>query len=176
MNKNVFLTGFMGSGKSRIGKLLANRLNISFIDTDKVIEEKEKSTITQLFNESGEKQFRKIETKIISDLIAHTEISVFSLGGGSLLVKNNLDMVLKSGVLIYIESSLEAIWERTKNNKKRPLLLIDGEFPSKSEFMQKAQELLNQRLAGYKKAQYKINRDGKEAEEVAEEIINKLNI
>lgn len=162
----------MGSGKSRIGRLLSIKLNIHFVDTDDIIESKYKKTIAQIFEEFGEAKFRLIETEIISDLIQYNEFSVFSLGGGSLLSSQNMELVLKSGLLIYIQSDLEKIWERTKNNTKRPLLLINGDFPSKTVFMEKSKTLMEARMPGYTKAQIVIDRDGKEAEEVVEEILN----
>lgn len=172
MTKRIFLTGFMGTGKSRIGKLLSKRLNMSFVDTDDVIELKYNKTITQIFEEFGEKQFRKIETEIISDLVYNNDMAVFSLGGGSLLNVHNLELIINSGLLIYIKSSLEEIWERTKNKTKRPLLLVNGEFPTKTLFMEKANILMQARQPGYAKSQIVINRDGKDAEEVVEEILN----
>ena len=175
MHKNIYLTGFMGSGKSKIGRLLSKRLNTNFIDTDDAIEAKYKKTITEMFDEYGEEKFREIESAIISDLIQNNIISVFALGGGSLLTKQNLDLVTRSGLLIYIQSGMDAIWERTKNNTKRPLLLIDGEFPTKAIFVKKANMLMENRLLGYNKAQIVIDRDGKEAEEVVEEILAKVN-
>jgi shikimate kinase len=174
MPKKIFLTGFMGTGKSRIGKLLSKKLNMHFVDTDDVIESKYNKTITQLFEQLGEEKFREIETDIISNLIQNNASAVFSLGGGSLLNKQNLKLITKSGLLIYIKSGLGEIWERTKNKTKRPLLLIEGKFPSKAEFMKKANTLMESRQPGYNKSQIVINRDGKEAEEVVEEIISKL--
>jgi shikimate kinase len=174
MNKNIYLTGFMGSGKSKIARILSKKLNTNFIDTDDVIEAKYKKTITQMFEEFGEDKFRQIESDIISDLIQNSTISVFALGGGSLLGNKNLDLVKKSGMLIYIQSGLDAIWERTKNKTKRPLLLIDGEFPTKAIFLEKAKVLMEKRLPGYSTAQIVIKRDGNEADEVAEEILKKL--
>ena len=172
MHKNIYLTGFMGSGKSKIGKILSKKLKINFVDTDKVIESRYKKTITQMFDEFGEQKFRVIEEEILSGLVEKSEASIFSMGGGSLLSNRNSDLIKKSGLLIYIQSSLETIWERTKNNTKRPLLLIDGEFPTKAVFLKRTNMLMEKRLPGYSKAQIVIDRDGKEAEEVVEEILN----
>jgi shikimate kinase len=176
VTKRIFLTGFMGSGKSKIGRLLAKKLNTKFVDTDDVIESRYKKTITQIFDDFGEEKFRKIEKDIISEFIYNNEKAVFSLGGGSLLNKQNLKLITKSGLLIYIKSGLEEIWERTKNNTKRPLLLIEGKFPTKTEFMKKANSLREGRLPGYINSQIVIDRDGKEAEEVVEEILAEINI
>ena len=166
----------MGSGKSKIGRLLSKKLNINFVDTDDVIEVKYKKTITQMFDEFGEEKFRQIETDIISGLIQKSTISVVALGGGSLISDYNLELVTKSGTLIYIQSGLETIWEKTKNNTKRPLLLVDGDIPTKSEFLKKAKILMGERLPGYNEAQITINRDGREAEEVVAEILDNIQI
>ena len=171
MHKNIYLTGFMGSGKSRIGKNLANKLNVNFIDTDDVIELKYKKSIAQIFEVFGEKKFREIETEIISELINRSSESVIALGGGSLISEKNQNLIEQTGTLIYIQSGLDMIWERTKNKTKRPLLLDNGKFPTKSLFMEKANELMEERLTGYNKASIKIERDGKEADEVVEEIL-----
>ena len=129
MFKKIFLTGFMGSGKSKIGNILADRLNIKFVDTDDYIELKSSKTIAQIFEEFGENKFRIIESEIVLELLQNKESSVISLGGGSLIKKQNLDLIEKMGLLIYIKSGLEEIWERTKNKTKRPLLLINGNLP-----------------------------------------------
>jgi len=176
MYENIYLTGFMGTGKSRIGKYLSKKLNVNFIDTDDVIESKYKKNITQMFDVFGEEKFRQIESDIISELINRDSESVIALGGGSLISEKNQNFISDTGMLIYIESGLDMIWERTKNKTKRPLLLVNGKFPTKSLFMEKANELMEERLPGYNKAKFKINRDDKEAEEVVEEILEKINI
>ena len=175
MHKNIYLTGFMGTGKSRIGKKLSKKLNVNFIDTDDVIESKYQKSITQIFEILGEDKFRKIETEIISELINKGSVSIIALGGGSLICEKNQKLVSETGILIYIESGLDMIWERTKNKTKRPLLLVNGKFPTKLLFMEKAKELMKERLKGYNNAQIKINRDDKEAEEVVEEILELIN-
>jgi shikimate kinase len=175
MHNKIFLTGFMGSGKSEIGRLLSKKLKIKFIDTDDVIESKYKRTITQIFDEFGEDKFRDIELETISDLIQNKESSVISLGGGSLVNQQNLDIVIKSGLLIYIKSGLEEIWDRINNNTKRPLLLVNGKFPSKEIFIEKSKILLEERQKSYDKAQVIINCDEKEIEEIVEEIIRKID-
>lgn len=174
MHNTIFLTGFMGSGKSKIGKVLAKKMNKNFIDTDEVIEKKYNRTIAQLFDKYGEKKFREIEEIIISELIRPNKNAIYALGGGSLISSKNLNLVQKSGLLIYIESEVEEIWKRTKKNTERPLLLSDGKIPTKSEFLTKIKNLMEERLPGYKKAQIVINRDGLEADEVVEEILYKL--
>jgi len=176
MHKNIYLTGFMGTGKSRIGKNLSKKLNVNFIDTDDVIESKYKKSITQMFEVFGEEKFRQIETDIISEIINKSVKSVIALGGGSLISEKNQKLVTETGTLIYIESGLDIIWERTKNKTKRPLLLVNGKFPTKSLFMEKANELMEERIPGYIKASIKINRDGREAEEVVEKILKLVNI
>ncbi len=173
--KHIFITGFMGSGKSRIGRLLANKLKKKFIDTDELIEQSLNKSIKQIFDENGESWFREKEIEILNEILSPDNTCVVSLGGGTLIKVKNIEKVNQSGILIYIQSSIDDLWERTKNKTKRPLLLEDGKIPDKSEYFQIIQKLLNQRMDGYKKADITINRDGLEAEQVVDLLISKLS-
>lgn len=170
MRKHIFLTGFMGSGKSRIGKILAQQLKVSFKDTDELISEKNKMTVSEIFEQKGEDFFRESEKEIVRQLASLKEKAVISLGGGALLDKKNLKLIKKKGVLIYIESSLDAIWDRIKDKTKRPLLMEKGQMPDKSRFMSMAEQLFQSRMTGYKNADIKFNRDGIEADAAARQI------
>jgi len=172
--KHIFLTGFMGSGKSRIGKLLATGLNMDFVDTDDLIEKKCKKTIKQIFNEDGEVRFRELEFEVIKQLSKDKTPKMISLGGGALLNTKIQNIVNRTGKLIYIKAGLEEIWQRVKHRTKRPLLLKENKMLEKSEFMIHSMNLLDQRKSGYQKADIIIDRDGLEAEEVATLILEKI--
>jgi len=172
--KNIFITGFMGSGKTRIGKLLASELNKKFIDTDELIEQREHMSVKQIIEENGENWFREKEKEILDEIVNPENTYVVSLGGGVLIKEKNIERIKQSGVMIYIQSSIENLWKRTKNKTKRPLLLEDGKIPDKTEYFQNIQELLNQRMDGYKKADITINRDEMEAEQVVDLLLKKL--
>jgi shikimate kinase len=174
MKQHIYLTGFMGSGKSTIGKKLAKRLGLNFIDVDDEIEKHYKKSITDIFKEKGESWFRDLEEDSITNLSQIAERSVISLGGGALISELNLKQVLKSGNLIYIESSAEEIWKRIRHSTRRPLMRDAKQRWDKNMYIQRIGSLLEQRKKGYQSADIIINRDGIEADEVAELILQRL--
>ena len=121
LKKNLVLTGMMGVGKSTIGKNLANRLSYTHIDIDRLIEEKEGSTINIIFKNKGENYFRMLENKTtITELKKGS--SVISLGGGAFLNKNIRRAVKKSSISFWLDINLNILINRLKRSKKRPLL------------------------------------------------------
>ena len=164
----------MGSGKSTIGKKLAKRLGLNFIDVDDEIEKKYKKSISDIFKEKGEDWFRSLEEDTLRVLSQISEKSVISLGGGALMSKVNLKRVLERGNLIYIESSPEEIWKRIRHSTRRPLMRNAKQSWDKKSYLQKIGSLLKQRKKGYQSADMIINRDGLEADEVAELILQRL--
>ena len=121
LKKNLVLTGMMGVGKSTIGKNLANKLSYTFLDIDRIIEEKEGSTINIIFKSKGENYFRMLENKTtITELKKGS--SVISLGGGAFLNKNIRRAVKKSSISFWLDINLNILINRLKRSKKRPLL------------------------------------------------------
>lgn len=118
--KNIVLTGYMGSGKSTVGKLLAKKLGCRFIDVDEAIESKEKMSITDIFKKEGEEGFRNIESDVIEEL-SHLKNTVIATGGGAVLRKKNIDVLRKNGVIILLKTDLDTIVSRVLANDKRPL-------------------------------------------------------
>jgi len=118
--KNIVLCGFMGCGKSTVGKMLADRLAYKFVDTDEYIEQKSGMTIPQIFSTHGEQSFRDIEHKAICEL-AQKSNCVIATGGGALTFGRNADELAKSGIIVFINSSFENCWQRIKNSD-RPLV------------------------------------------------------
>ncbi len=175
MNTHLFLTGFMGSGKSTIGKKLAQQLGWRFIDTDERIESTVKMEIGEIFKFKGESRFREYEATIIDEIITRDESFVISLGGGTLLSNAILRRVLAAGLLIYIQSEPAEIWKRIKHSTRRPLLRHEGEEWSRDKYLHRMKELMKERQKGYNTAQLTIARDGKEVNEIVEEILIKLN-
>ncbi len=121
MKENIALIGFMGSGKTTIGRHLAKELEMKFIDTDKMISMHEKKTISEIFQEHGERYFRDLERKIIAEESRENNI-VISTGGGAIVDNENIKNLKKTSFVVYLDSSLECIHERVKNGKNRPLL------------------------------------------------------
>jgi shikimate kinase len=118
---NIYLLGFMGCGKTKIGGLLARSLARPFIDTDAVIIEETGSSINDLFKSEGEKGFREIEKDVISR-ISKTRASVVSLGGGSVLLPENWNAVSGSGITVALSYPPEILAARLERKKDRPLL------------------------------------------------------
>jgi len=178
-NNLVYLTGFMASGKSTIGPILANTLGWNFLDLDKVIEDETGKSIRTIFEENGESFFRELETKTLLKLSCLTE-HVISLGGGTIVSEKNLEILKSTGFLIYLETSPEEAYKRLRIKRDRPALLFDGDDePTKEEFMLKINSLLEYRLKFYNRADCKINTDnnyvGKTVDKLVSVISKELN-
>ena len=121
MKKNLVLTGMMGVGKSTIGKRLAQKLKIKFVDIDKVIETNEKSSIKEIFQKRGEKYFRKIEKKITLNELKKNNL-VIALGGGGFMNSSIRREIKNSCVSFWLDLNLRSLLPRLKNITKRPKL------------------------------------------------------
>ena len=174
IKKHIFLSGFMGAGKSKIGPIAANRLNCTFYDSDEIIEEACGKKIFEIFNDEGEDVFRKREQAVIFQLIEKDIASVIALGGGALNNKQTKEKVEKSGIVVYLKSSPQAIFDRIKHTTKRPLLQIDRDENFETNLLTKISDLLNRRRAIYESAHIIIERDGLEPDQVVDVILEKL--
>lgn len=156
----IFLTGFMASGKSTIGPILANTIGWEFLDLDKVIEQKVNKKIVDIFKDEGEEYFRKLESETLKEL---TKLSgyVISLGGGTIESEENLSQIKQNGILIYLETSPEAAYRRLRFKRDRPALLFNENEPTKEEFLNRINTILNRRLKYYNQADLKMNTDNK---------------
>jgi shikimate kinase len=119
--KNIFITGFMGTGKTSAGKELSILTGYPFFDTDILIEIREKSTIRELFEERGESQFRQLEKRILRELSSLLGV-VVATGGGTLLDSENLEMAKQSGIVVCLIADYPTILKRIKQSSNRPLL------------------------------------------------------
>jgi shikimate kinase len=119
--KNIVLVGFMGCGKSTIGKKLAQKLKRKFIDTDTLVEEKTKKKIKDIFKRNGETAFRQAETEVIKEIEKLSEL-VIACGGGAVLSNRNVRLLKKNGLIIYLKTEPSVLFERVKHTNKRPLL------------------------------------------------------
>ena len=119
--RNIFLVGPMGAGKSTIGRQLAQLLNMDFVDTDAEIEERAGADIGWIFDVEGEEGFRKREERLINELTQRQGI-VLSTGGGAVLSKDNRNHLSARGIVVYLETTVEQPYQRTKRDKKRTLL------------------------------------------------------
>lgn len=119
--RNIFLIGPMGAGKSTIGRALAKELKLDFYDSDEVIEQRAGADISWIFDIEGEEGFRKREIKVIDELTQKNNI-VLATGGGVIMSPENRSVLAARGTVIYLKTSLEQQYERTKRDTKRPLL------------------------------------------------------
>jgi len=117
----IYLTGFMGSGKSTIGPILANTLGYAYLDVDLLIEQKTKKRIAEIFSTEGEQAFRTLERKTLLEL-AGRDHCVISLGGGTIANEENYKLVSQNGILIYLKLSPEEILHRVQYQNDRPML------------------------------------------------------
>ena len=121
MKKNLLLTGMMGVGKSTVAKRLSKKLNLKFVDIDKIIEEKEKLRIKDIFKNKGENYFRKIEKTITLDILKKRNL-VIALGGGAFINKSIRKEVNNNSISFWLDLNVKFIIPRIKDFKKRPLL------------------------------------------------------
>jgi shikimate kinase len=150
---NIFLIGFMGSGKSSLGKKLAERLGYGFADMDEIIEQKEGMPVMEIFRKKGEEQFRKLERKTLEKLVCK-ENMVISTGGGVPCRPGNMELINQHGISVYLEMSPADLFERLKTRReKRPLIrdLSDAEL---REFINST---LAEREKYYRKATFTVN-------------------
>jgi len=170
--KRIYLTGFMASGKSTLGILIANTLGWDFYDLDDYIVSRENNSIVNIFKESGEKYFRETESKALQELALLPD-TVIALGGGTLFHNNNFQTINNSGKLIYLKSSPENIYMRVRNKTSRPLLLGDDFQPlSKEETIAKIKSLLSEREEFYNKSDLTFNIDNKYVGRTVDSLVN----
>ena len=160
---NVYLVGMMGSGKTTVGRLLAQHLGYRFFDTDILIERVAGKTINEIFAEDGENNFRDLESKILEELSAYTR-SVIATGGGIVLRQKNWSF-LHHGLIIWLDAPVELLLKRLAEDDTRPLL-------READPGSKLQSLLDQRKNLYTQADlYLTLEDGQTPEEIAARII-----
>ena len=164
--KKIFLTGFMGTGKTAVANLLANTYGLKKVDLDAYIENKEHATIADIFSEYSESVFRDKETKYLRQILRQN-YQIVSLGGGTVLREENADMIQHSGIVVLLTASPEEIARRVKNDNTRPLLGDNFDLDYIKNLMLSRQE------AYLKHADIVIETDGKSVDEVCREILEK---
>jgi len=161
-NRNVVLIGFMGSGKSDIGKRLAHMLGMEFADTDAIIEQRAGMSISEIFRTHGEAWFRELEKEVVREVASKSGL-VISTGGGVPTFEENIRALRSNGLLFYLRASPITIWKRIKDAQDRPLLDVSDRFS-------RILELLERREAFYRRADFVIQTDELSPEEVASQI------
>ncbi|MBK1895296.1 shikimate kinase [Chryseobacterium paridis] len=167
----ISLVGYMGCGKSHISKILSEKINFKLIDLDKEISRRNKLTIPEIFEKKGEIYFRKLERETLEEILATEENLILSLGGGTPVYYNNMEIINNNSKSIFLKASVKTLTERlSKQKEKRPLIanISDENLP---EFIAKH---LFERNEFYNKALISINTDSREPEDILNEIIEKL--
>lgn len=164
-NKNIFLIGFMGCGKSTMARVLAEKTGACLIEMDETIEKEAGMTINEIFKTFGEEHFRDLESQLILR-ITEQGGAVVSCGGGAILRPENVENMKKNGTIIYFSATPETIYERVRYSTNRPLL--DGNMN-----VEYISELMKKRLPLYEAAaDVTIVVDGKEKKQILEELLN----
>jgi shikimate kinase len=133
--KNLVLIGFMGSGKSSVGRLAAKALGFQFLDTDQIVVDRAGRPISDIFETEGEAAFRAMETESIESL-AHLNRCVVSTGGGAILSSHNRQLLRALGFVVCLTASEEVLFERVSRNSKRPLLQTENPRATLSKLIQ----------------------------------------
>ena len=172
---SIYLTGFMATGKSAIGRRIAKMLDKPFIDLDSVITRKEGLSVKEIFHNHGERYFREKEWEYLLELTREFK-GVVALGGGALQNQRIVDHLKVHGILVFIKTPMEVIVERVMRNTKRPITLDDeGKIKSRETLFTELKALYSSRLEYYEQAQVILESDGYEAKEgQARTLIDKL--
>ena|SRR5690349_11860431 len=161
---NIVLIGFMGTGKSAVGRIIAELLHFNFVDTDGLIEARTGKTISAIFAESGEAVFRKLEREVVSELGTRKR-TVISTGGGVGADVANMASLKQHALVVCLWAAPEKIWERVRNQSHRPLL-------KEADPQAKIRELLAAREPVYKQADVLLNTELRSVREVAQQVLH----
>jgi len=165
----IFLIGFMGSGKTHWGRLLAIRLELPFFDLDTVITETEKKTISEVFSEKGEEYFRYKEKEVLEELVSDHEEFILSCGGGTPCFFNNIEFMKRNGKVLWLNTSIDILKERLlKERLARPLIRAIGDVQLKAYIIRK----LGERKIYYEQADVIVHEENISLEPLAELLQN----
>lgn len=164
--RNIVLVGFMGTGKSTVGALLAKQLGWEIVDVDAEIVQSEGRAIADIFEKDGEAAFRAIETAVLEKLLTDSRKLIIAAGGGAVLAERNRELMLKHGLVVALTATAEQIVERVKHDTARPLL--QGEVKARVEL------LMEQRKHAYDFAPVSVDTTARSAAEVAAAITEQL--
>lgn len=165
--QTLILTGFMGSGKSSVGTLVASRRGCRFIDLDAEIVAAAGCSINDIFARDGEQSFRALESSQLEKVLIAGEGSVIATGGGAVISVLNRSLMRNRGIIINLKVTLEQVMTRLKGCSDRPLLAGD-------DAAERARALMSEREQFYADADIRIDTDGKSVEDVATEILCRL--
>jgi shikimate kinase len=158
-NRLIFLVGFMGAGKTVIGRELARALEFEFIDLDETIERRAGASVKEIFSTRGEAEFRRMEHEALEQCLDLSDY-VIALGGGAFVKRENRELASRAGITVWLDCPIDVCLERIRKDKTRPLL---GERTQ-------MQLLLQQRQPFYRLADYRVESSGRSPAEIALEI------
>lgn len=162
MNQHLFLTGFMGSGKTTVGLVLSDLIGIPVVDLDALIEMGANKTINDIFKEQGESTFRHLETEVLLN-VCKQEPKVITTGGGIILQEKNRQAMKEAGTVVFLYCDMKEVINRLKNDQTRPL--FKGSVEEK-------EQLFKKRLPLYKEADFIIDTTGRDVKDIAKEIMS----
>ena len=165
---NLVLTGFMGTGKSAVGREISKRLGFEFCDTDSFVEEHTEMSIREIFAELGEEVFRQMEADAV-EALSEKDSLVISCGGGVVLNEKNIENLAKTGIIINLYASPEQIFERVRYSSGRPLLQCQDPLAE-------IKKLLIQRKDAYTNCDFSFDTSGLSVTQVADKILSDENI
>lgn len=172
--ERVYLTGFMGSGKSTVGPIVANTIGYDFVDLDRVIEEEEHASVSEIFRARGEEYFRRCERERILAL-SHRARVVISLGGGTHVDPEVNTIIHATGIVVYLKITLDDLVARLKHRNDRPLLAgPDGEKLPADEQRRRIESLYTQRAPIYETADLTVEVDGSRVGLTVDRIVRRL--
>jgi shikimate kinase len=167
--KPIVLVGMMGAGKSTVGKRLATRLRLQFVDSDQELEMRCGTSVATIFDLEGEAGFRRRETEVLVDILQRQSI-VLGTGGGAVIAAENRELIGKHSTVIYLRAQLADLWHRTRRDKRRPLLQAPDPKARLSQ-------LLESRIAFYESvAHYTVDTGRQPVDLVVNLIINRLGL
>lgn len=171
MGRIFYISGFMASGKSTIGSILAKTLGWKFIDLDEAIEKKENKKTTQIFSDEGEDYFRLRETEILQEIVVEDNM-IISLGGGTLMKAENREFIMSTGKLIFLKTSPTITYERLKDKKDRPVLFnIREEQVDQKTSIDRIESLMKKRKNIYSNADFTFNTDNDSVRKTVDNIV-----
>ena len=166
--RNLALIGFMGSGKSCVGRLAADVLHFTFLDTDRVIEARAGAAISEIFAQQGEPAFRDWERRIVEELTRRSK-TVIATGGGLPVNPANLSSLKTHALVVCLWASPEVLWQRVRHHDHRPLL-------SEPEPLERLRQLLAEREPYYRQADVLVNTEMRSLREVAAQVVHQFHL
>ena len=162
-SNRIFLVGFMGSGKTSVGAILAREMGCRFVDLDREIERRSGLSIAEIFEREGESGFRRLESLALRETAALHDV-VVATGGGTLTRWENRDFIQRHGIAVWLDAPLDTMLQRCRDGAQRPLL---GPHDS-------METLLSSRIAFYRGADHRVDASTGSPEEVARRIVSRL--